>query len=198
MNSVDRTRSAGEYVEWLRQALHEKKLPATARVRAAASCLAIAQEHHHSIILLIEHRLYASAFALLRLAFEAYVRGEWLALCADEQQVERFLDGKEPPKIGNLLEALERTPGFTEQSLSQLKRSHWDAMCAYTHTGGLHVQRWNTAEAIEPAYDPSEVDEVLFLAEVVGSLAVLGVATLGQDESLCELVLDKFKSRAPT
>ena len=198
MKHADRTRTAGEYVEWLRQALHEKELPATARVRAAASCLAIAQEHHHSIILLSEHRLYASAFALLRLAFEAYVRGEWLALCAGDQQVERFLDGEEPPRIGKLLEALEQTPGFTEQTLSQLKRSHWDAMCAYTHTGGLHVQRWNTVEAIEPSYDPSEVDEVLFLAEVVGSLAVLGVASLGHDEALCQMVLDKFKSRAPT
>jgi len=34
-------------------------------------------------------------------------------------------------------------------------------MCAYTHTGGLHVQRWNSETAVEPVYAPEEVEEVL-------------------------------------
>lgn len=197
MNHTDRAHTAGQYVEWLRQALHEKDLPATDRVRAAASCLAIAQEHHHSIVLLIEHRLFASSFALLRVALEAYVRGEWLAHCAKDSEVRRFLKGHEPPRIDQLLEAIEATPAFVEGTLGVLKRRHWNALCAYTHTGGLHVQRWNTAEAIEPAYDPSEVDQALFLAEAIGSLAVLAVATLGRYDALCQRILEQFKSRAP-
>ena len=65
----------------------------TATAWATGSCFGIAQEHHHAIILLLEKGLCASAFALVRPAFEAYVRGEWLALCADEEGVSRFLNG---------------------------------------------------------------------------------------------------------
>ncbi len=93
----DLVRSARKYVRWLNRALYEKALPANDRVRAAASCLAIAQEHHHSIVLLVKHSLYASSFALIRVVFEAYVRGKWLALCATDAQVQQFWKGREPP-----------------------------------------------------------------------------------------------------
>lgn len=187
--------AAVEYLNWIGQAIHECELPATNRVRAAASCLAIAQDHHHAIVILADHHRYASAFALLRIAFEAYVRGEWLAACATEQEVEAFVHGDEPPRIRALLERLEQTEGFKQQVLSAIKAHAWDAMCAYTHTGGLHVQRWNTSEAIEPSYEEDEVKEVLDFAETIGSLAVIGVAKLAEDVDAARTVLEKFKER---
>lgn len=196
MNPTDRARTAGEFVEWLRLAVHDKELPSNDRVRASAPCLGIAQDHHHAIALLVEHRLYASSFSLLRVAFEAYIRGEWLALCATDQQLREFLRAKEPPRLSTMLQELEKTPAFTEQVLSSLKKRHWDAMCGYTHTGGLHVQRWITADSIEPSYDPREVEEVLFLAEIVGSLSVIGFATLANDEAMAQAVLEQVRFRA--
>lgn len=190
-----RIREAGEFVEWLRQCVHESSLPASNRIRAAASCFAIAQEHHHSIVFLVEYRLYASSFSLLRAAFEAYVRGLWLSHCAKESQVRQFLRGREPPKINVLLSAVEQTPGFSEKVLSHIKRRSWKAMCSYTHTGGLHVQRWNTPEGIESNYDPQEVEAVLQLAELVGAMSVIGVASLGTNDALALRVLEKIKSR---
>lgn len=68
-------------------------------------------------------------------------------------------------------------------------------MCAYTHTGGLHVQRWNTAEAIEPNYSQDEINEVLSFSEVISSLAVVGVAYLANEEVVAEQVLSKLKAR---
>lgn len=196
MNASERTRTAGEYVEWLRLAVHEKDLPANDRVRAAAPCLGIAQDHHHAIVFLIENNLFASSFALLRVAFEAYVRGEWLAHCAKDDQCRRFLKGWEPPAISLLLKDLETTPAFIEKLLSSIKLRHWNSMCAYTHTGGLHAQRWIRAESIEPTYDSAEIQEVLFFAEVIGSLSVIGFATLANNEKLALSILGKFKSRA--
>jgi len=67
-------------------------------------------------------------------------------------------------------------------------------MCAYTHIDGLHVQRWNTAEAVEPAYEPEEVAEVLAFAEIIASLSVIGVVNLAQDEELANSVFQRFKS----
>lgn len=196
MTGSDRIRTAGEYVEWLRLAIHEREVPATERARASISCFAIAQDHHHAIAVLIEHRLYASSFALLRVAFEAFIRGEWLGLCAKDQEIHRFLEGCEPPKIRVLLEELERTPAFTDRVLSSLKEKVWTSMCAYTHTGGLHVQRWNTAEAIEPAYDPEEIESVLCFAEIIASLSVIGFATIVNDDALANSVLNQVKLRA--
>jgi len=95
-----------------------------------------------------------------------------------------------------LLDALEQNPAFTDRFLSALKHKLWAAMCAYTHTGGLHVQRWNTVKAIEPAYDPKEIESVLHFAEFIGSLSVIGFATVVNDEVLSQAVLDQVQLRA--
>lgn len=183
------------YLNWLGEVIHNCALPATNRVRAAAGCLAIAREHHRAIVVLLDHDRFASAFALVRVAFEAYVRGEWLALCATDQQVDEFVHGEEPPCLRVLLEQLELTSGFKQQVLSKMKAQAWKAMCAYTHTGGLQVQRWNTPEGIEPNYEEDELKEVLSFAETIGSLATIGVAGLAGDVKVSETLLARFKER---
>ena len=187
--------AANKYGEALRIAVHERALPATDRVRAAGGCLAIAQDIHHAIVKLIESQLYAGAFALVRVSFEAYVRGEWLSLCASNNQVRRFLEGKEPLKIDILLEALEQQAAFREKVLSQIKRRTWQAMCGYTHVGGLHVQRWATADGIEPNYSVEEVREALRFADIVVALSVLGVLGLANAADAAESVLIHYKTR---
>ena len=191
-----RLATAAEYVEWLRVQVHEKSMPATNVVRVAAACFALAQEHHHAIVLLAEHRLYGSAFSLLRVALEAYIRGEWLHARASNEQVEHFIRGAEPPSLGVLIEQLEQLPAFNERILSGIKKAHWKAMCAYTHTGGLHTQRWQTSTAVEPNYSSEEVDEVILFAEIVGSLAAIAIAGLANDEQSANLILQRFEQRA--
>jgi len=194
MLSTERIRAAGEFVEWLRQSIHEQPLPANHRVRAAASCYAIAQDHHHAIVLLIENRLYASSFALVRLEFEAYVRGLWLATCADESQVNKFVSVKnwEPPNIGELILKIEASLSeFQERTLSEIKKQNWKSMCAYTHTGGLHIQRWNTEDGIELNYPDDEVEEVLKFSEIISAMSVIGIAELGNSDRIAQQVLTK-------
>lgn len=186
---------ANVYGEWLRLAVHDRALPATDRVRAAASCLSIAQDHHHAIVVLLDARLYASCFALVRVAFEAYVRGEWLSLCATESQVRKFLRNREPPKIDVLLGAIEKKDAFKKGRLFLIKKRTWKSMCAYTHTGGLHVQRWNTADGIEANYSVEELLEVLKFADIIATLSVLGVLRLADDVDLSETLLERFKAR---
>lgn len=186
---------ANAYGEWLRLAVHEKSLPANNRVRVAASCFAITQDHHHAIVVLLDARLYASCFALLRVAFEAYVRGEWFSLCAKEAQVKKFLDGHNPPKIDEQLEALTRTDAFKEGRLSLIKKRNWKALCGYTHTGGIHVQRWNTSDGIEPNYSAAELLEVLRFADIIATLSGLGVLFLAHDEEAANRLLERFKER---
>jgi hypothetical protein len=195
MLSSEQLEKANVFGEALRIAVHDRSLPATMRVRAAASCFSIAQDHHHAIVVLLEAQLYASCFALLRVEFEAYVRGEWLALCATDSEVSSFVNGGEPPKIDTLLTALEATEGFKSGRLTQIKKANWRALCGYTHTGGIHIQRWNTADGIEANYSIVELTELLRFADIVVCLAVLGVLALANDVEASEQVLKQLKSR---
>lgn len=186
---------AGELVECLRLLVHDRELPAMDRVRASASCHAIALEHHHSIVLLIERRLYGSAFALVRPAFEAYIRAEWLSRNATDEQVGSFLRDEEPPSINVLLRELETSPAFAEGNLSEIKRTHWAAICAYTHTGGLHVQRWNTPTSVESSYTADEVRGALQFAEFVGYMSAIGIAVLASSDEMMLAILSEVKRR---
>ena len=52
MISQKRIEVAGEIVEWLRLAVHDLDVTANMRNRTAISCFAIAQDHHHAIVVL--------------------------------------------------------------------------------------------------------------------------------------------------
>lgn len=124
------------------------------------------------------------------------MRGEWLAFCATDSEIEKFTDGVEPPKIGAMLKALEATPAFAERILTRIKIKNWSTMCAFTHTGGLHVGMWQGGHIIEPTYSIDEIRNVLSYAEVFGALAVVGVASLANNERIAESVLVRLKERA--
>lgn len=184
--------SANVFGEFLRLAVHEKPLPATPRVQAAAGCLIIAQDHHHAIVVLLG---YASVFALIRIQFEAYIRGEWLSVCATDLEVTKFLRGDEPLKLTAMISALERTTAFQDQILSKIKTTSWASMCGYTHTGGLHVQRYLTTDSIESSFAWTEILEVLNFSEIIVSLSVMGVLLLAQDETGAISIMERFKAR---
>lgn len=190
---------ANVYGEWLRLMIHDRRLPANDRNRASASCFAIAGEHHHAIIVLLEKHLYASSYALMRIAFDAYVRGMWLANCATEEQVQKFLKGekmKEMNKIQTLVDGIEQAEVFRDQNLSALKNRIWSALCDYTHTGGRQVQRWNTSDGIEPNYSREEVLEVLRFSDIVVTFSTLGLINLIKDESLGQKLQERFWARS--
>lgn len=144
---------------------------------------------------MLSSSLYASAFALMRAMFEAYVRGEWLGFCATETQVERFLRGKDVPRFQAMIDAIEATDGFEDQHLSALKRQRWNALCGYTHTGGIHVQRWQTEKSVEPIYSREEVLEVLYFAELVLVLSSAGIFKHSCDELAAQKAFELFRSR---
>lgn len=55
-----------------------------------ASYLALAKQHHSSIIFLIENNLHSSAAALSRPLLEACYRGTWVQLVADDEECEKI------------------------------------------------------------------------------------------------------------
>jgi len=168
---------------------------ATPRNRSAGACFAIAQDHHAAIVFLMKNTFYSSAFALLRCLFEAYLRGLWLKHCATELQLASFINGDEPPKT--MLSEIEATEIFSSGVLSRVKKNSWQTMCAFTHTGGLHLQRWQSPEAIEPVFHASELEECLNCAELFGSMAGLEFVQMSDARDNSAAVLDLMKKRWP-
>jgi hypothetical protein len=185
-----------EVARWLATEFNELPLSASLRNRVAGACLSVAQDHHCAIALLLREQLFASAFALLRLQYESYIRGLWLAHCASDDQVDRFVRGTEPPRIVDLLEAIEKHEAYTAGTLSNFKADSWSAMCSYTHTGGLQIQRWQTETAIESNYPPEEICEVASVSASFALLSGIGIATLANDETLAARTLARSKAFA--
>ena len=54
------------------------------RNRIAGALFDVVHEHAKAMVVLLENRFYASAFALARPIFEGFVRGAWLRNCAKD------------------------------------------------------------------------------------------------------------------
>lgn len=169
----------------------------TERNRAAAASFCIAQDHHAAIVLLMKNTYYSSSFALLRGLFEAYLRGLWLRHCATDALVDSFMRGNEPPKVRTMIEEIERTPAFNNGVLSRTKSNYWRAMCDFTHTGGLHLQRWQSKDAVKPTFAPEELEECLNSAELFGAMAGLELVQLSKTGANGASVLQLMRMRWP-
>jgi hypothetical protein len=182
-----------EAARWLATELHDLTLSASLRNRVAGACFSVTQEHHCAIVLLLEHELNASAFALLRLQYESYVRGLWCAHCATDAELDRFAKGAEPPRIAELLATIEKHEAYAAGTLSSWKQQGWSAMCSYTHTGGLQVQRFQTETSIESNFPPEELVEVANAGATFALLSGIGTAALASNEVLGLAVLQRSK-----
>lgn len=131
----------------------------TEKNRADSASFGIAQDHHAAIVFLLKNTFHSSSFALLRSLFEAYLRGLWLKHCATDAQVSASFRGAEPPKT--MVAEIEATEGYTDGVLSHIKKEYWSVMCDFTHTGGLHLQRWQTQDVVGPTFTPEELEECL-------------------------------------
>ena len=191
----ERIAAAKSFCVELHGLTNEVEMSESMKNRAASTCFAIAQDHHAAIVLLMENTFYSSSFTLLRSVFEAYLRGLWLKHCATEVQAAEFFQGTPPPKT--MVAEIETTPGFSNGVLSRIKKANWDSMCEFTHTGGLHLQRWQSHDAVEPKFDEEEIEECLNCAELFGAMAGLEQVQLRKSGDTGAGVLELLKKRWP-
>ncbi len=119
-------------IHWLDDHLNGQEFKSDVRSQLAASCLDLALEHQKSIVMLISQSLHGSAFALVRVIFEAYVRGAWLYYCASHADLQLFQDDKldQKKKIGRIIGDLEKFSGFDRGVLSKAKTEWFNAICS--------------------------------------------------------------------
>jgi len=190
-----RIEAAEKFGAALHQLINGVEMAQTERNRAAGAAFAIAQDHQCAIVLLMGHTLYSSSFALLRCLFEAYLRGLWLRHCATDSQVTACFRGDEPPKT--MIADIEAIPTFGSGVLSSFKRVAWQTMCDFTHTGGLHLHRWQAPDAIEPNFQAAELEECLNLAELYGAMSALEMAQMAESGDDGAAVFELIRKRWP-
>ena len=190
-------RKSEELSVWLDKNIHGLDIGPEKRFRLAAGCLDAALEHHRAVVLLIKHRLYGTAFAVVRLLFEATVRGVWLHKCASNSQVDLYEKDELDYRFGDMIHDIEKLPDFSIPLLSSVTRNLWKGMSSYIHTGSFQAIRRNTKSAIEPNYSKGEIINVIDWSNLFALFTAMAIAVLTENEPLLVAVLEKQNSLVP-
>lgn len=143
-----------------------------------------------AILVLVGEGLCGSALALMRLQFEAYVRGIWLAQCACDSEVDKA-GQDEFPKIDRMIEALEK-PGVLQSSiLSTIKSGGWQALNSLTHTGYQQIGPRLNKDGIGSYFDDDQIRKALLWAEAWTILSAVGFAGLAKNDQLALALLSR-------
>lgn len=173
MKLAQATQRATEIAE----TLHGRCIKGDLRSRLCAACFAVSQQHHNSVLILLDHTppLQATAFALLRPLMESTMKGLWLSHVASDEQVQTYIQSGTKLDMASMINAVGKAVGLNAHSAIY---SHWHSLSAYTHTGEHQVQRWLLTEDIEPCYSASELSELVKLSCGIAELSLQGVLAI--------------------
>jgi hypothetical protein len=194
MKIQDNIEKSEALIQWMDQRIDGLEISSDERTRISAACFDVALEHQKAIVLLIANQLIGTAFSLVRLLFEAYIRGLWLGKCAKDQEIEKYKKNRLEKSVATLIQEIEQVEGFQEGVLSKAKAASWKAMNSYTHSGFFQSVRRNKDETIEPNYDGDEIMEVLGFTNSIGMLTALQIALMAGDEAFAKDLLEKSKT----
>lgn len=192
---MDIVRQSKDLAIWIQGKVDGLEISSDERTRVVASCFEMALEHQSAVTVLAEHRLFGSAFSLVRCAFEAYIRGLWLKHCASDNELSDFLHDRLKRGFGSLIRDVETVDGYSEGILSHTKDSTWALLNSFTHTGFNQIVRRNVEDAIQSNYSTDDVREVVRFVNSISILAGLEVAQLSKacSERLMVEFLEKAK-----
>lgn len=185
-------------VKWMKRAfvlMDGLDFETTNKNNITMALLHLSMEHQKAICVLVGYGSFTgSAFALLRPQFEAYIRGLWFNRCATESQVEKFIVGKDPPKIDELIAGIEKTPGFNKHGeLKRKKDSLWKNLNDYTHGGIVQVKERNKNSEIVSNYCPEQTTWLLECSSRFSLLAGLEMAGVAQNDVLADELVSEHE-----
>lgn len=180
---------------WLHNKIDGLAVSNDERSRVSACCFDVVLEHQQAVTILTKHKLYGSAFALARSAYEAYVRGVWLNHCASEKQIQEFLlnDKLKGRCFSDLILDIEKVEGYAGGVLSKAKDAGWGLLNSFTHTGFNQLVRRNTEQYIEPNYENEDICQIIDLVNSNALLAGLEITFLAGDIERSGEFLEKMK-----
>ncbi len=188
MDIANEIKDSKELVQWISSHIDGTDIKSDDRSLLAAGCLDMALEHHNSIVILTGYRLYGSAAALIRLIFEAYVRGVWLYYSATEDELNKFKNDKLKKHFYEIIEDLEKHEAFSEGTISHVKKLSWKTMNSATHSGFYQVLRRNTENEIAPNYSKEDIVNALESANSFAILTAIAISDIANNTQLANTV----------
>lgn len=171
-------------------------------IKAAATLLAITIDHAQGIKFCLENSAYPSAFALLRVLFESYIRAMWLWKCADKTQTDRYINedsltgkgGKRLTFADMVLEVekAHQLPAF----FSVITKHYWGGLNSLTHSGSIQLHRNFNGTSIAHNYEPEHINDAISFAAMVSSMAFAGLCDLSSNKIDPDAALEFTKSWA--
>lgn len=159
----------------------------------SGACLHASVEHGFAILVLVDEGLYGSALALVRLQFEAYVRGLWLAQCASDSEADKAGADKFPFHLDDMIAPLEKPGLLDDSSLSTIRSGGWKELNSLTHTGYQQIGPRLSKEGIGSYFDDAQIRVALNWAEALAILCVVAFAGLAKDDQLALAALERAR-----
>lgn len=185
-----------ESILWVQQRLDGLTLAEPCRRSyLSGACLHTSIEHGFAILVLVDEDLYGSALALIRLQFEAYVRGMWLAQCASDSEVDK-VGQDEFPTINKMIASLEEPGRLDGALLSMIKGEAWKPLNSLTHTGYQQIGPRLNKDGIGSYFDADQIRLALNWAEALTILCAIAYAGLAKDDRLALAALERIRSVA--
>lgn len=142
----------------------------------AAVAFAVVHEHQASAALLVKHGLLGSATALMRPAFEAFVRGIWLQW-ADNQELAHFQKGRDTATPDKIIRKVVKRSGVQRYAdLLDTWQQSEKTMHGYVHHGYQSLIR-RSGEIDTP---PEEVVDLLGFSTSMALHASLEILELAE------------------
>ena len=160
-NINDNIKNAIDSFKVIAELLNDKIVGNDERQRLLIAYFDICMEHIQSIHLLLNHKMYGSAFALVRPFYETYYRALWMLKFATDEEIEGIQNNKfQFPYMGSKIKELDSIYSGTD-FFEKMKSYSWNAMCDYAHSGTLQLSRRWTEDELEPNYADAEIIEVI-------------------------------------
>lgn len=168
-------------------------------MRTAAALLHAADGHFQAIVVLLQSRLYGSAFALLRPLIETSLRGAWAYHCDNDSAVAEAVQKDQLPMMMDAVTRLETLDAFSCGALSRILAQIKKALHSYTHGGTVQIANHLKTDAIEPSFSDAEIEEAMSIAAFFELFVAAHVALVGNNFPLAEKIAQEFDvvSKAP-
>jgi len=137
----------------------------------SGSLFDVVLDHSKAIVLSLENKIYASAYALARPLFESFVKAAWIQHCASDSEITLIIErDKFKLSFGKMLDAVENEREWPK-TLTELKASVWNSMHSYTHGGLQLISRRLKNGFIEHDVDEQEVAGLLQIVALISFLS---------------------------
>ena len=138
------------------------------------------------------------ASALLRVLFEAHVKGVWLYLCATDEQISQFkkdnVKSKSNPKqdisFYEMIDDIEAKKPHLNGNLREFKKNHWKGLNSLTHSGIIHFRYEFVDSEMKRKYSSDFPNTLLNFSE---RFAITSLGSVGEIVGSIDIIKCCFK-----